>query len=662
MKILKIVINFLILLGKPFLIFIKSFFSLSKRIWKLLIILVIIVPLIISGYNLYLYANKKIPDINLIYNPPKLSTKIYDRNGSLLFSFYEEENRTWISLDMLPKRFVEATLAIEDKNFYQHHGISIKGIIKAAFYNFKKNGDEKLRGGSTITQQLVKNIFLSSEKSFERKIKEALLTIMVENKLTKNEILERYFNQVPYGGEAYGAQEAARKYFGRDIKNLNEGELTFLAGLPAAPSSYSPFGNHPELGIARQKRVIEEMVSAKYLSKEEGELILLKELRFEKRKQKIEAPHFVFYIKNILEEKYGYINVERLGINVYTSLDLSIQKNAEMIVKEEVEKVKNLKISNGALLVIDVKNGDILAMVGSKDYYSDDIDGNVNVTTSLRQPGSVIKPINYLLAFQKGKKANDYIEDSPVTYYFPGQKSYTPQNYTGKYLGRVMIKTALASSLNTPSVKLLAENGVENMIDLAEKMGITSWKDRKKYGLSLALGSGEVKMTELAQAYTIFANLGEKIEINPIYKINNYLGENIYSKVKDSYGVIDSSNALLINNILSDDKERAPVFGLNSKLKIPNKTVAVKTGTTNNAKDNWCIGWTPSFLVAAWVGNNDASPMSGVASGVSGATPIWNRIMTIILENKGDEQWSENSIYLPSDKIIFEENTSKAGQ
>jgi membrane peptidoglycan carboxypeptidase len=404
------------------------------------------------------------------------------------------------------------------------------------------------------------------------------------------------------------------------------------------------------------------MVSNKYLSSLQAEKILGEKVFVKTNNRNIKAPHFVFYVKKLLEEKYGYQNLEKQGLTIKTTLDIKTQEETQKVVTEEIDKVKKLNITNGAALVIDVKTGDILSMVGSKNYWSNDIDGKYNITTALRQPGSSIKPINYLLAFQKGKKANDYIEDSPVTYYFPGQKSYTPQNYTGKYLGRVTLKTALASSLNTPSVKLLAENGVENMIDLAEKMGITSWKDRKRYGLSLALGSGEVKMIELAQAYTIFANLGEKIEINPVYKINNYLGENIYSKVKDSYGVIDSSNALLINNILSDDKERAPIFGLNSKLKIPNKTVAVKTGTTNNAKDNWCIGWTPSFLVVAWVGNNDASAMSGVASGVSGATPIWNRMMTKILENKGDEQWSENSVYLPSDKIIFEENTSKVGQ
>jgi 1A family penicillin-binding protein len=661
MTFLEKTIKILIIIGKPLLWIIKKSLFLIKLLWKKIIFILIISTFSLVFFNIYQFLNKEIPDINLIYSPPRLSSKIMDRNGNLLYKFYEEENRTWLTLDKIPKKFVEATLAIEDKSFYKHGGISIKGIVKATIYNFKKSNDDKLRGGSTITQQLVKNVFLTNEKSFERKIKEAILTLKIENKLNKDEILERYFNQVPYGGEAYGAQEAAWKYFGKNIWELNDGELVYLAGLPAAPSSYSPFSNNPELGFLRQKRVVEEMISAKYINEDEGKKILSKKLSFRKKRQNIEAPHFVFYIKNLLESKYGFINFERQGLNIYTSLDLYIQKEVEKIVEEEIKKVEKLKISNGAALVVGVKNGDILAMVGSKNYEAEDIDGNVNVTTSLRQPGSSIKPINYLLAFEKGKSPDSYIDDSPVSYYVPGQKVYSPQNYNGKYMGKVTLKTALASSLNVPSVKLLAENGVNNMIDLAESMGITTWKERNRFGLSLALGSGEIKMTEMAQAYGIFANLGEKVKINPIYKIDNYLGENIYKKEKEIEKIINPELTLIINDILSDDIARSPIFGLNSKLKIEGKTVAVKTGTTNNLKDNWCIGWTPSYLVSTWVGNNDGSSMSWVASGVTGATPIWNRIMTRILSNKIDEQWT-SLISLPDDKIIFEENTNKIDQ
>jgi membrane peptidoglycan carboxypeptidase len=333
--------------------------------------------------------------------------------------------------------------------------------------------------------------------------------------------------------------------------------------------------------------------------------------------------------------------VERQGLKVVTSLDLETQENLEEITKDEVDKDKKLGISNGAAMVLDVKSGDILAMVGSKDYFATDIDGKFNVVTQgLRQPGSSIKPINYLLALQEGRNLWDTIDDSSVTYQIPGQKAYTPVDYTGKYLGTVTLKTALASSLNIPSVKLLNEDGINNMVDLAQKMGITTWTDRSRFGLSLALGAGEVKMIDLAGAYSIFANLGEKVTVNPILEIDNYLGEKIYQKNIESENVVDSKDAFLINSALSDNEARAPVFGTNSLLNIPGKTVAVKTGTTNNLKDNWCIGWTPSYLVAVWVGNNDNSPMSWVASGISGATPIWNRIMKELLANKSNESWT----------------------
>ena len=655
------IIKALIVIGKPVFWIFKVTFKLLRWGWKKLLLILIIISIGTGVFCIHQFLVKEIPDVNLIYNPPKLSSKIFDRNGNLLYKFYEEENRTWVPLDKIPKRFIEATLAIEDKDFYKHGGLSFRGMVEATIFNFRKSDGEKLRGGSTITQQLVKNVFLSNEKSFKRKIKEAILTLRIEKKLTKDEILERYFNQVSYGGEAYGVEEAAVKYFGKDVWKLSDGELTYLAGLPAAPSSYSPFGSSPNLGFARQKRVLEEMIAAGNISQEEAQKIIDQRLVFQKNKQEIEAPHFVFYVRNLLENKYGFANFERQGLNIYTSLDLNVQKEAENIVADEVGKIGVLRISNGAALVVGVKDGDILAMVGSKNYNAKDIDGMVNVTTSLRQPGSSIKPINYLLAFEKGKDPESFIEDSPVSYYVPGQKVYSPKNYNGKYMGKVNLKTALASSLNIPSVKLLAENGVNNMIDLAEKMGITTWKDRSRYGLSLALGSGEVKMVDLAQAYSIFANLGEKIELNPIYRIDNYLGENIYKKEKEENLVVDNNLALTINNILSDDQLRSPIFGLNSKLVISGKTVAVKTGTTNNLKDNWCIGWTPSYLVATWVGNNDGTPMSWVASGVTGATPIWNKIMSKILENKNDEAWTE-TITLPNDKIIFEENTNRVGQ
>ena len=592
-----------------------------------------------GGFWFYEKVVRDLPDINLIYNPPKMSTVITDRNGVVLYKFYEDENRTWVSLKDMPQDLVEATMAIEDKNFYKHHGLSIKGIINAVRYNFVKNGEDKPRGGSTITQQLVKNVFLSSEKTFSRKVKEAILTLLLEQKLSKDEILERYLNQVSYGGEAYGAQEAAWKYFGKDLKKITTLEAAYLAGLPAAPSSYSPYGSNPELGMLRAKHVVEEMVSTGYLNSVQAEKNLNEKIQVKTQIREIKAPHFVFYIKKLLEEKYGYQNLEKQGLTIKTSLDMKIQNEAQKVVAEEIDKVKRLNINNGAALVLDVKSGDILAMIGSKNYWSTDMDGKYNITTALRQPGSSIKPINYLLALEKGLSMASTIDDSPISYQIKGQKPYTPQNYNGKYMGRVTLRTALASSLNIPSVKLLNENGVNNMVDLAQKLGITTWEDRSRFGLSLALGAGEVKMTEISQAYSTLANLGEEVKINPILEIDNYLGEKIYTKEVEREEKIKPENAYILNDVLSDNQARSPIFGTNSKLVIKNKTVAVKTGTTNSLKDNWCIGWTPTYLTAVWVGNNDSRPMSWVASGVTGATPIWNRIMTDLLAQKQDEKW-----------------------
>jgi penicillin-binding protein 1C len=594
--------------------------------------------LLLAGSYFYLEIIKELPNVDLIYSPPNLSTKILDRNGKTLYKFYRNENRTWVSLEKIPTKLIEATLAIEDKNFYKHYGISIKGIGKAIIYNFKKDKTDKVRGGSTISQQLVKNVFFSGEKTLKRKIKEAILTLVIEKKLDKDEILERYLNEVSYGGEAYGVEEAAQKYFGKAVWELNINEVSYLAGLPAAPSSYSPYGNNPELGFLRQKRVIEEMKVSGFLNEEEIKEIEKEELVIKNNNKEIKAPHFVFYIKNLLEEQ-GYVNFERQGLLIKTSLDLNLQKDIQKIVSEEIKKNQRLNISNGGALIVDVKNGDILVMVGSKDYYADDIDGKYNVTTALRQPGSSIKPINYLLALENNFSLASVINDSPVSYSVAGQKPYSPRNYNGKYMGEVTLRTALGSSLNVPSVKLLEKNGVEGMINLGEKMGISTWKERNRFGLSLALGSGEVKMTELAGAYSIFANLGQKIEINPILEIRNYLGENVYEKKVRSKKIIKKEHAYMINSVLSDNRARSPIFGSHSQLVIKDRTVAVKTGTTNSLRDNWCIGWTPSFLVASWVGNNDNSPMSWVASGVSGATPIWNQSMNLILKEKENEEW-----------------------
>lgn len=609
--------------------------------WGYLIGIALILTTALAGFWFYGEILQDLPSANEIYNPPTMSTKILDRNGKLLYKFYEDENRSWVSLKQVPQSLIWATLAIEDKDFYNHHGISAKGVVKAVLFDLKKDEGEKLRGGSTITQQLVKNVFFGNEQSWQRKVKEAILAILVERKLTKDEILERYFNQVAYGGDTYGVQEAAWKYFGKSVWELNMAETSFLAGIPASPSSYSPYGIKRKYAFERQEQVIEQMVDGKYITVAKADELRNVKLEILPEKKLISAPHFVFFIKDLMEKKYGYANFGRQGLTISTSLDLNTQKMAESITKNEVSAINRLRITNGAALVLDVKTGDILAMVGSKDYYANDIEGKFNVTTALRQPGSSIKPINYLLALQKGMSLASSVDDSPVTYDIKGQKPYSPQNYNGKFMGNVTLRTALASSLNVPSVKLLAQNGIDNMINLATMMGITSWTDRSRYGLALALGGGEVRMIELAQAYSVFANLGEKVEVNPILEVKNYLGETIYEKQIEKTRIVEPELAFLIDDALSDDNARAPIFGLNSKLHIEGRTVAVKTGTTNILRDNWCIGWTPDVLVAVWVGNNDNSPMSWVASGVTGATPIWNKIIREVIKDKPNESWDK---------------------
>lgn len=632
-------IDFLISLGRPIVLLFKKIAQ-ARIKWKYPALVVSLLLIILSLVWLYEKAIKDLPNVNEIYNPPKLSTRIYDRNGELLYKFHDDENRIWVPLERVPSSLVAATIAVEDKEFYKHHGFSLRGIVKAILYNFKKDGDKKLRGGSTITQQLVKNVFLSNEKSIDRKIKEALLSIMIEGKLSKNEILERYFNQVPYGGNVYGVAEASWRYFGKNVEEINLAEAAFLAGLPAAPGSYSPFTeNGLRLAKIRQEHVLDEMVNSGSIGQKEAETAKKEEIKIAEEKRDVEAPHFVFYVKSYLE-KLGFTDVNRKGLEVKTSLDLKTQKEFEKIVKEEVDKTRGLRISNGAGVIVEVKTGDILALVGSKDYFAKDIDGKFDlVTQALRQPGSSIKPINYLLALERGRNLWELIDDSPVTYYIPGQKPYSPKNYTGKYLGRVTLRTALASSLNVPSVKLLDENGVDNMINLAKRMGITTWEDRSRFGLSLALGAGEVKMIDMAQAYSIFADMGEKVRVNPILEVKNYLGETVYQKKTEKERVFGEREAFLINEALSDNQARSPIFGSNSLLNIKDKKVAVKTGTTNSLKDNWCIGWTPEILVAAWVGNNDSSPMSWVASGISGATPIWNRAMRMMIDKRDNQVW-----------------------
>jgi len=408
---------------------------------------------------------------NLGQQNRSLTTKIYDRNGQLLYKIYREKNRTFVPLAQLPTSLIYATISLEDKDFYRHSGLSWRGIGRAVYQDIVRG---KKTGGSTITQQLVKNTLLSPEKTLRRKAKEAILAILVEKIYTKNQILEMYLNSVSYGGNTYGVEEASQKYFNKSARDLSFAESALLAGLPASPTRFSPFGNQPQLAKERQVLVLKRMTEEGYLTQEEANEIKKQELKLATPKEEILAPHFVMYIKDLLVQKYGEKLVEEGGLEVTTSLDLRVQEKSQKIVKEEIKKLGNLHITNGAVLVTNPKTGEILAMVGSKDYFAKDIDGNFNVTTSPRQPGSAIKPVNYSIALENGFTPATLLDDSPITYHVAGQPPYSPENYDRRFHGQIPLRVALGSSYNVPAVKVLAAFGVKKMVERGREMGITS--------------------------------------------------------------------------------------------------------------------------------------------------------------------------------------------
>lgn len=617
----------------------KQFYLLSLKLHYFLVGFLVAITLFLSYYTVLFF--RFLPDpsqIGLVNFP--VSTQIVDKKGRLLYEVYKDANRVPIKLKQLPVYVGQATVAIEDKDFYNHKGISFwSGILRALKESIVT---KTLQGGSTITQQLVKTALLSSEKTIERKIKEVILAIWTERKFTKHQILEMYLNQVPYGGTAYGIEQASRIFFEKSAQELSLPEAAYLAGLTRAPSVYSAYLN-PDLAKSRRDEVLRKMFEQNYISRNEYEKAIAAPLKLAEIKETIKAPHFVFYVKQLLEQTYGTKAVETRGFKVQTSLDLDIQEKSEQILQEELEKISNLNVGNGAILVTKPDTGEILAMVGSKDFF-DESYGAFNATLAQRQPGSSIKPLMYSLALERQYTASSIIEDSPVSYSTAGSPVYSPVNYDGRYHGKVTLREALANSYNIPAVKVLNTLGVDQFIQHARSMGITTWKDPKRYGLSLTLGGGEVKMTDMATAYGVFANMGEKVEVTPISAIYDYEGRSVaYKHNGEKKRVLSSASAFIISDILADSKTRQSAFGSNSALDIPGFNVAVKTGTTNAKHDNWTIGYTPKVLVAVWVGNNDNSPMNPqLTSGVTGAAPIWNRVMsylltTNILIEKGNE-------------------------
>lgn len=563
------------------------------------------------------------------------STQIYDRNNVLLYTIYAEKNQSFVPLNHIPDSLQKATIAIEDKEFYRHGPIDFRGISRAFYSTFFAR---QLQGGSTLTQQLVKNSLLTQDRTIQRKLKEVILSFATELIYSKKQILEMYLNQVPYGGTSYGVQAAALTYFGKPVNDLTLAQSAFLAGLPEAPSTLSPFGTRPELGKRRQIEVLRKMREQNYITPTQEKQAGEEKLVFQKISNAIKAPHFVLYVKELLSQKYGSKMVETGGLRVKTSLDLALQEMAQAKVASEVAALKQNNVGNGAALITNPATGEILAMVGSKNYF-DEKQGNTNITLAQLQPGSSIKPINYAVGLMKGYTAATPFIDQAMC--FGGTPPYCPRNYDNRFRGAVQMRYALGNSLNIPAVEMLKLNGVNAMIATASAMGINSFTDPTRYGLSLTLGGGEVTMLEMATAFGVFANSGYRIDLHPVLKVtdsNNRVLEEYNPPPSPIFGkrVLPQGVAFIISNILMDNSARTETFGPSSALKINNQPVAVKTGTTNDYRDNWTIGYTlgPPYVVVTWVGNNDHTPMNGVVSGVTGAAPIWHTIMANLLKNK----------------------------
>ncbi len=642
--------------------FFKKFFSTAKssqprryRLKKIisLVLVLILFFFLFGGLALagaFIWIGRDLPDPSkLVERTVPESTKIYDRTGqTVLYDIHGEKKRTLVSLEDISNYAKWATITAEDKDFYKHSGFDLKGILRALFFDLIRG--EKIQGGSTITQQLVKNLILTNEKTYVRKIKELILAYRIEKKFSKDEILKMYFNEVSYGSVIYGIETASQSFFGKSAKDLDLAESALLAIIPRAPTYYSPYGDRLGELLARQKDLIDKMVGVGYVTPAEAEAAKKEKLTF-KIKQDILAPHFVMYIKELLTQEYGEKLVEEGGLKVYTTLDLYKQKIAEDVIKARVEaNMKNFRAYNAALVSIDPKTGQILAMVGSKDYFADPLpagctpgvnckfEPNVNVVLRPRQPGSSFKPIVYATAFKRGYTPETILFDVE-TIFKTDTKDYIPHNYDSKEHGPVTMRQALAGSLNIPAVKTVYLAGIDNVLNLADELGYTTLKDRSRFGLSLVLGGGEVKLLEHVAAFGVFAREGEEHQLTAILKVVDKNGRTIFEHRDQSKNVLDPEIARQINSILSDNEARSFVFGAKNYLTLTDRPVAAKTGTTNDYRDAWTVGYTPSLVTGVWVGNNDNSEMKKGADGSMVAAPIWNDFMERVLGKTPVEQF-----------------------
>jgi len=578
------------------------------------------------------------------------STKIYDRAGEvLLYEIHGDQKRTVIPFSDIPQYSREATLAIEDQNFYHHAAMDWKGTLRALITNLTTG--EMSQGGSTITQQLARNTFLTAEKTIQRKIKELILANWIEEKYTKDKILELYLNQIPYGTNAYGIESASQTYFNKSAKDLSLAESATLAAMIQAPSYYSPWGTHMEELINRKNYVLEQMNKLGFIDKQEEESAQKIKLVFASQNIGIiKAPHFVMMVEDYLIQKYGEDIVEKGGLRVITTLDWKLQQIAETAVENGANRNTELyQGKNAALVAQDPKTGQILALVGSKDYFDKSVDGNFNVAVQgLRQPGSSFKPFAYVTAFEKGYSPNTVIFDLPtefssytdvcrlvnINYNDENPLCFHPQNFDGDFRGPINLRNSLAQSINVASVKVLYLAGLNDTIKTAQNFGLTTINDPGRYGLSLVLGGGEVKLIDMVEAYSVFSQEGIKHNQAIILEVDSAKGDILEKYLDQATRVIDQQYPKLVNNILSDIDARAGLFQSSLNLTVfPGRDVALKTGTTNDYKDAWTLGYTPSLTIGVWAGNSDNIPMQKHAGSILAAVPIWSEFMNAALQN-----------------------------
>jgi 1A family penicillin-binding protein len=584
---------------------------------------------------------KDLPDPNNLANRRVAeTTKIYDRTGKVvLYEIHGDEKRTSVELADISPHAVHATIAVEDKNFYNHHGFSIRGILRALYKDIRQGS--LAEGGSTITQQFIKNSVLSNEKTPTRKLKELVLSLELERRFSKDDILKFYLNEIPYGSVAYGIESASKIYLGKPAKDLSLAESAMLAALPQAPSYYSPYGNHRDALVERSHVVLGLMVAQGYITADEAAAAEKEDVlaKIVPRGDSIIAPHFIFKVKEQLAEMFGEQAVEREGLHVITTLDADLQAAAEQAVKDNAKSLARWGATTAALMAEDAKTGDILAYVGSADYRNDEIDGKSNALgQGFRQPGSSMKPIIYGAAFEKGYTPDTVLIDAPTTF-VSGNGTYEPKNYNLKTNGPITMKQALAGSLNIPAVQTVYLTGIGQAVSYAERLGYTTFGDRSRIGLSFALGSNEVRPEEHIGAFAVYANDGSLPKMKSLLTVTDRTGKELFKATDETTPVLAPQVARQVATIMSDNSLRAYVFGTANSLTLPDRPVAAKTGTTNDFKDAWTIGYTPSLVAGVWVGNAKGTNMKQGADGSVIAAPIWNQFMRAATKGKPVENF-----------------------